>query len=165
MALRRIRLVLPLVAIAGGFVLASGAWAFHLFPMFPGDPGGDCAAKLAPDPGGSPGHVGVSYFSFQDHKSGTNTTTVKAGESVTWKWEVPYCHSVQSKVVAAGAKPFSTEGGAGSAKGPPKGQDTLVKPDGSNNSFTVEFDVPGTYEYYCVHHQSVGMVGKVVVTG
>ena len=163
MAFRRLRLALPFLAIAGGLFVASGAGAFHLFPLVPGDPGGDCAQKLSPDPGGSAGEVGVSYFTFKDAKSGSATTAVKVGESVTWKWEVPYCHSVQSKSGPAGAEPFSTVGGA--TTGPPKGQDSLVRPSGSNNSFTVKFTVPGTYDYYCVHHQSVGMVGKVVVSG
>jgi plastocyanin len=163
MALRRFRLFLPLLAIVAGLALVSTAGAFHLFPLVPNDPFGDCAAKLSGDPGGSAGHVGVNYFTFEDHGSGTNTTTVKAGDSVTWVWEVPYCHSVQTKTVPSGGDPFSTDGGAGSAKGPPAGQDTLVKPSGSSNSFTVTLTVPGTYEYYCVHHQSVGMVGKVVV--
>lgn len=163
MALRRSRFVLPLMAIVCGLALVSTAGAFHLFPLVPGDPTGDCAAKLSSDPGGSAGHVGVSYATFEDHGSGSSTTTVKAGDTVTWVWEVPYCHSVQTKSVPSGAEPFSTDGGAGSAKGPPAGQDTLVKPEGSSNAFTATLTVPGTYDYYCVHHQSVGMVGKVVV--
>ena len=160
---RRFRYLVPLLAIAGALVLVSTAGAFHLFPLVPNDPFGDCAAKLSGDPGGSAGHVGVSYVTFEDHKSGSSTSTVKSGDSVTWVWEVPYCHSVQSKAVAAGAAPFSTDGGTGSAKGPPAGQDTLVKPEGSNNAFTVTLTVPGTYEYICVHHERLGMMGKVIV--
>jgi plastocyanin len=179
MGRRRFRLFLPLGAVIAGALLPSAAEAVHLFPLIPGDPGGDCAQKLAPDLGRSAGEVGVGYFSFDDHPSGIlgadggpvatiafpATTTVKVGESVTWRWEVPYCHSIQSESVPAGAKPFSTDGGAGSATGLAKGEDSLVRLNGANNSFTVTFPVPGTYEYYCVHHKSVGMVGKVIVTG
>jgi plastocyanin len=39
----------------------------------------------------------------------------------------------------------------------------LTKPEGSNNTFTAKFDQPGTYDYSCVHHGSLGMVGQVVV--
>lgn len=41
--------------------VAVPAGAVHLFPLFPGDPGGDCAQKLDPAPGTSAGQVGVSY--------------------------------------------------------------------------------------------------------
>jgi plastocyanin len=123
--------------------------------------------------------VGVGYVSFDDHPGGLlgaeghgpivsivfpATTTVKVGESVTWQWEVPYCHSIQSGRVPAGAAPFGTDGGAGSATGLAKGEDSLVRPNGANDSFTVAFTVPGTYEYFCVHHKSIGMVGEVIVT-
>jgi plastocyanin len=163
MALRRTRLAFPLVVLTLALTAAVPVGAIHLFPLFPGDPGGDCAQKLAPAPGTSAGQVGVSYFTFDDRTSGSSTTTIKVGQSVTWKWTVPYCHSVNSKTGPAGAQGFGTEGG------PPGGfrhdQPQLVRPNGSNDSFTVTFTVPGTYEYYCIHHQSVGMVGKVVVTG
>lgn len=35
-------------------------------------------------------------------------------------------------------------------------------PAGSEASFT--FDEPGTYEYYCIPHENVGMTGTVTVT-
>jgi plastocyanin len=180
MGWRRFRLLLPLWAVVAGAVLPPAAEAVHLFPLVAGDPAGDCAPKLSADQGRPGGEVGVGYFSFDDHPSGflgadgygpvvslafPATTTIKVGESVTWRWEVPYCHSIQSGSVPAGAKPFSTDGGAGSATGLAKGEDSLVRPDGANNSFTVTFTVPGTYEYACVHHKSVGMVGTVTVTG
>jgi plastocyanin len=176
----RFRLLLPFLAVIAGLCPSSAAQAVHLFPLVPGDPAGDCAPKLSPAQGHSAGEVGVGYFSFDDHPSGflgaegygpivslafPATTTIKAGESVTWRWEVPYCHSIQTESVPAGAKPFSTAGGAGSATGLAKGEDTLVRPTGANDSFTVRLTVPGTYEYYCVHHRSAGMVGEVIVTG
>ena len=152
------RSMLPLLAIAvavGALVVPAGA--IHLFPLAPGDPGGDCGSTLQPDPGGSAGHVGVEHFSFMDHSSGDSTTTVKPGDSVTWMWEQPYCHSVtfQSTDVE------STDGGApGGFEGD---EPQLTKPDGSNNTFTTTFKTPGTYDYSCVHHGSMGMVGQVVV--
>ena len=172
----------PAVSVDPGrpVVLPSAAEAIHLFPLVPGDPGGDCAQKLSPSVGRSAGEVGVGYVSFDDHPRGflgadgtgplvsiafPATTTIKVGESVTWRWEVPYCHSIQSEDVPAGAKPFSTNGGAGSATGLAKGEDSLVRPNGPDDSFTVTFTVPGTYDYSCVHHRSIGMVGKVIVTG
>jgi plastocyanin len=34
----------------------------------------------------------------------------------------------------------------------------------SGETFTVRFDTPGSYEYYCEPHQSVGMTGRITVT-
>lgn len=152
------RTTLPFLAMAlavGALVVPAGA--IHLFPLAPGDPFGDCGSTLQPDPGNSAGHVGVGAFSFTDHSASGSTTQVKAGDSVTWVWEVPYCHSVtfQSNEVK------STDGGG------PGGFDgsepQLTKPEGSNKTFTTKFDKPGTYDYVCVHHASVGMTGQVVV--
>ncbi|MDQ3943993.1 MAG: plastocyanin/azurin family copper-binding protein [Actinomycetota bacterium] len=153
------RTTLPVLAIAlavGSLIVPAGA--VHLFPLVPGDPFGDCGSTLQPDPGTSAGHVGVEHFSFMDHSSGSSRTQVKAGDSVTWVWGVPYCHSVtfQSNEVQ------STDGGE------PGGFDgsepQLTKPEGSNNTFTTTFDQPGTYDYVCVHHASMGMTGQVVVS-
>lgn len=33
----------------------------------------------------------------------------------------------------------------------------------SEGGFEFTFDVPGTYDYYCIPHQSMGMVGRIVV--
>ncbi|MGH9038774.1 MAG: plastocyanin/azurin family copper-binding protein [Acidimicrobiia bacterium] len=152
------RTTLPFLATVFALVAWVGpAGAFHLFPLFPGDPFGDCGSALQPDPGGAAGHVGVQAFSFMDHTSGDSTTKVNAGDSVTWVWENPYCHSItfQSTEVQ------STDGGQpGNYDG---SQPQLTKPDGSNDTFTVKFDAPGTYGYSCVHHASVGMTGEVVV--
>ncbi len=152
------RTTLPLVAMAlavGALVVPAGA--IHLFPLVPGDPFGDCGTTLEPDPGDAAGHVGVEHFSFMDHSSGDSTTNVKAGDSVTWIWENPYCHSVTFQ----SAEIKSTEGG------PPGGfsgdEPQLTRPEGSNNTFTATFEKPGTYGYSCVHHASMGMVGEVVV--
>jgi hypothetical protein len=36
---------------------------------------------------------------------------------------------------------------------------------GSGESFSYTFDEPGTYEYFCIPHEDLGMVGTVTVTG
>ena len=156
MAIRRAPLpLLVLSAVVG--LLALPAGAIHLFPLVPGDPTGDCGATLQADPGTSAGHVGVFGFSFKDHHSGTSTSQVKAGDSVTWLWEAAHCHSVT----------FESDQVAGTDGGQPGGFDgsepMLVKPDGAKNTFTATFPAPGTYQYACVHHASLGMVGTVVV--
>ncbi len=138
-------------------MLALPAGAIHLFPLAPGDPGGDCGAALQADPGGSAARVRVMGFQFDDDATQTSTSEVKAGESVTWHWDLPHCHSVTFESDQVGGTDGKEPGGFDGS------EPQLVKPDGGKNTFTATFAVPGTYEYSCVHHGSVGMVGMVVV--
>ena len=151
------------VVVLSSFALQSPAFAPHLFPLVPGDPLGDCAAKMKVAPAKMHAHVTSEGFFFFDDASNSSTTTIKAGQSVTWEF-LRFCHSVTSVSVPKGAKKFSTYGGKGSAKGAVMGQDQLVKPDGDKSTYTVKFKVPGTYSYECIHHAAVGMTGTVVVT-
>ena len=36
---------------------------------------------------------------------------------------------------------------------------------GSGGTFSFTFDEPGTYDYFCIPHEDLGMVGSVTVTG
>jgi plastocyanin len=141
------------LALVPVLVLAPAAGAVHLFPLVEGDPS-DCAAGLAEAPAVSDAHVGVALFSFRDANSGTNVTEVARGQTVTWTWDLPHCHSVTSRE-------FTTYGGPPGTDSPDQPQ--LVKPEGDRNSFSVTFDRPGTYQYGCVHHAEVGMRGTVIV--
>lgn len=150
--------------IVGLYVFAGPtAAAVHLFPNFPGDPAGDCGAKLSEAPEEAAANVFAEGFFFVDESDGDNAVEIQSGESVTWEW-FKYCHSVTSTSVPKGADSFTTVGG------PPTGPESihdevqLVKPEGEKNTFTLTFTVPGTYQYQCVHHASVGMTGEVVVT-
>ena len=40
----------------------------------------------------------------------------------------------------------------------------LIEP-GSGGSFSFTFDEPGTFDYYCIPHESMGMIGSVTVSG
>jgi plastocyanin len=138
-------------------VPAAPASAVHLFPLTPNfDPAGhDCAKNLVAAPPGSAATVSVSGFSFSD-SSGDSETSVVAGESITWRWDLDHCHSVTFDASLGGTK------GAGGFQPP---QPELVRLNGTGqDSFTLRFDKPGTFDYLCVHHASVGMRGRVVVT-
>ena len=151
------RTPLALVALTLGTVgLGVPAGAIHLFPLAPGDPGGDCGAVLEADPDIAAAHVGVAGWSFTDDASRGPVSQVKAGDSVTWRWDLPHCHSV---TFASEDVPSTYRGELGGS------EPQLVKPRGSGNTFTVRFDRPGSYEYFCVHHASVGMTGHVIVLG
>jgi plastocyanin len=36
---------------------------------------------------------------------------------------------------------------------------------GSGGTFSFTFEEPGTYDYFCIPHESLGMIGSVTVTG
>ncbi|MFA9518084.1 plastocyanin/azurin family copper-binding protein [Halopenitus sp. H-Gu1] len=62
---------------------------------------------------------------------------------------------------------FEIEAGAHSATAYPEriptGVDTFDSGTISEGSFEYTFETPGTYDYYCIPHKSVGMVGRIVV--
>lgn len=150
---RSLRALTPLAAVLA-LGLASPASGIHLFPLAEGDPGGSCGTGLSESPSASGAKVLVELVYFKDQGTMSSTTKIKSGESVTWVWSLPHCHSVTGDS-------FGTFGG------PPAGlngkEPQLVRPEGDKNSFTMTFDQPGEYPYACVHHASVGMAGKVVV--
>lgn len=146
---------LALFAAVAAFTAAPPAEAVHLFPLVPGDPAGDCGTGLTQGPGDSAGKVEVYGVFFEDQMTKSATTEIHPGQSVTWIWQFPHCHSV-----TAMGKTFGTYGGKPVSFGK---EPELIKPDGNRNAFTVRFDDPGTYEYACVHHASVGMKGTVIV--
>lgn len=81
--------------------------------------------------------------------------TIKVGQTVEWNNNAATLHTVTAKPEAAinkadvslpaGAQPF----------------DSGFMPPGQSFSYT--FAVPGTYRYFCIPHESLGMVGEVVV--
>jgi plastocyanin len=150
------------VAVTLALGVARPAAAVHLFPLFPGDPTGDCAAKMKA-PKKANAQVTSEGFFFVDESSNSSTSRVRVGQTVQWEF-LQYCHSVTSVSVPKGAKKFTTYGGKGSAKGPAAGQDQLVKPNGGKSMYAVKFTVPGRYLYQCVHHAAVGMTGTVIVS-
>jgi plastocyanin len=69
--------------------------------------------------------------------------TVEPGTTVTW--------------VQSGDNPHTTTSYDGL-------WDSGLLPGGSGQSFSFTFDEPGTYDYFCIPHEDLGMVGTVTVT-
>jgi plastocyanin len=150
---RRAAILAGVLALLYG-VAATPAHAIHFF--------NGCGKTLQAAPSSSAATVTVAGFAFTDGATTTPVTHIKTGESVTWTWGDPFCHSVTEGAIGAqsyGVAPqvpapsFTTHGTS----------NVLVEPDGANNSFTHTFDQPGVYQYYCDHHVEVGMKGVVVV--
>jgi plastocyanin len=82
--------------------------------------------------------------------------TIKKGASVTWKNVGVMVHNVQTDPTGivdaknakspAGAKPFASP---------------MIE---AGKTWSHTFDVVGEYTYVCLPHQTMGMVGKVIVT-
>ncbi|HVN76036.1 MAG TPA: plastocyanin/azurin family copper-binding protein [Thermoanaerobaculaceae bacterium] len=101
--------------------------------------------KMTPAPGSGASPtvtVGGSGNTFVDSQSGTSTTTIQAGQTVTWMW--------------AGGSHSTTSGNCCTASGM---WDSGVR---SSGSFSYAFMTAGTYPYFCTVHGAM-MTGTVKV--
>lgn len=70
--------------------------------------------------------------------------TIEPGTTVTW--------------VQSGNNPHTTTSYDGL-------WDSGMIEGGSGGTFSFTFEEPGTYDYFCIPHESLGMIGSVTVTG
>lgn len=97
------------------------------------------ALILAPGVGAQGQTVTVS---MEDNYFAPANITVEPGTTVTW--------------VQNGDNPHTTTSYDGL-------WDSGMIEGGSGGTFSYTFDEPGTYEYYCIPHEDMGMVGTVTV--
>ena len=83
------------------------------------------------------------------------TITIKSGETVTWKNMSGMVHSA-TDVPRMAAKPQD----AGLPRGAKEFDSGMISP---GKSYSHTFTVPGTYKYFCIPHEELGMVGTIVV--
>jgi plastocyanin len=112
-------------------------------------------------------HVGQGGTHFVDDASGTSTTTIAVGDTVTWVWVGTMQHSVTSGTCGpggggnGGGGAYGTYGGGGGAC-----TDAAVWTSTGFHTagfqFSQTFSKAGTVPYFCAMHQSA-MTGKVVV--
>lgn len=74
---------------------------------------------------------------------------IKAGDTVTWINNADMYHNVKAlkKDIPADAEPFTSKG--------------LAKKD---DRWSHTFSISGKYNYFCVPHRSMGMIGSVTVS-
>jgi plastocyanin len=92
------------------------------------------------------------------------TIEVKVGAEVTWYNASSESHTVTAyeDSLPSGADYFDSGGAGSEAKARDDVQAGLIAP---GDSFSVRFQVPGTYRYFCIPHESSGMKGTIVVKG
>lgn len=84
-----------------------------------------------------------------------DTVRVSVGETVRWKNSADVMHTV----TADPAEAFKDE-----SVRLPEGAATFNSGNLSpSDTFEHTFDVPGTYRYFCIPHEAVGMYGTVIV--
>ncbi|WP_265107890.1 plastocyanin/azurin family copper-binding protein [Halosolutus halophilus] len=90
------------------------------------------------------------------------TTTIESGRTVTWTNTSDVDHTVTAyeDTIPEGAAYFASGGFESERAGRTHLTEGLVAPGGE---YEHTFEESGTYEYYCIPHESSGMVGAVQV--
>jgi len=99
---------------------------------------------------GAGGNIDVADDFFRDTASGSTTTTIHTGETVTWTWTGANPHSATSGPCSAADCTADGLFDSGILRGA--------------HTFTHTFLDPGTFDYFCVVHDPM-MHGSIVVEG
>ena len=91
-----------------------------------------------------------------------DVAVVPAGTTVTFVNESAEAHTVTAyqDEIPADAKYFSSGGFVTEAEARDNLADGII---GQEGTFEVTFGVAGTYEYFCIPHESQGMKARIVV--
>jgi plastocyanin len=117
------------------------------------------AAAAPASSGASSGGAGPTYtVNLTDaNQFQPATLTVPKGATVTWKNTSQTTHTVTDDPSKASNKADAAL---------PSGAQVWDSGNlAAGQSFSHTFDVPGTYKYFCVPHESLGMVATITVTG
>lgn len=114
------------------------------------------AGTVQPAAGGAAAGAATVEMTDQN-KFVPDTITVKKGAAVTWKnTGTMMIHNVDTEAATA-TDPKNAQ--------VPSGAKTFSSPMvESGKTWSYTFDVAGEYRYYCLPHQALGMLGKVIVT-
>lgn len=90
------------------------------------------------------------------------TKTIETGQTVTWTNTSDVDHTVTAygDKIPDGATYFASGGFESERAARTNVTEGLIAP---GNEYEHTFEEPGTYEYYCVPHESSGMVGTVQI--
>jgi plastocyanin len=105
-------------------------------------------------------NVGHGGTYFIDQTSGTSTTTVHVGDTVSWVWEGDLSHGTSSGTcTGGGGGGYGGYGGGGCAASGTFASNVHKAP----YSYSYKFEHEGTFNYFCDVHQDA-MKGRVIVS-
>ena len=118
-----------------------------------------CAPAAKPQPAPAAlSSADVAVVSMTDSlKFEPASITVAKGTSVTWTNTSQTAHTVTDDPAKA-----SNKADAALPAGAQPWDSGNLNP---GQTFSHTFDVPGTYQYFCIPHAMAGMTGTIVVTG
>ncbi|MFP4590063.1 MAG: plastocyanin/azurin family copper-binding protein [Halobacteriales archaeon] len=105
--------------------------------------------------------IGMTSTAFQPE-----TYEATVGDTVVWGNTSSRGHTVTAKegLIPAGADYFASGGYASQSEAVDAWFDDFGGRIDGNETYAVTFEVPGTYEYYCIPHEASGMDGVIVVS-
>lgn len=112
------------------------------------------AIAVAPFVGAAPQATQVRMTQSQTFEP--KTITVKTGDTVVWKNVSDMTHSVTDVSSLAPS--------AADAAAPPNAKEFNYGLIAPGKQYSHTFTVPGTYKYFCMPHEAVGMLGTVIVS-
>jgi plastocyanin len=161
------------------FCVASRADAIHFYR----GPAGGCtpaSGQLTDDPVDGAGklirgpivttiRMGHNYYheapsSPTEGIQPERVTTIKVGQAIRWTWNSAHCHSVQSddgKTFKSGYHYPTTP--PESPQVAPGAFDYPINDETPTLEYVHTFQKAGTFDYFCVHHDAIGMNGQIVV--
>jgi plastocyanin len=96
-----------------------------------------------------------------DQKFTPEEITLQAGDTVTWRNDSGVAHTVTAYSESVPSDLYFSSGEAADEEEARNNvADELMQPE---DVFRFTFDEPGTYEYFCIPHESAGMTGTVIV--
>lgn len=155
------KIVALLVLSAACLTAAAPAGAVHLYR----GPGGGCtpaAGELGESSVEAPAHVEMLHNTYRDGATNAPLTFVAPGKAVRWTWNSEHCHSATAVEFDSGFHYPESEP-ATPLLLPGVFEYPVPEFEAPTLAYTRTFDEPGVYQYSCVHHAAIGMVGFVVV--
>lgn len=159
----RTRAIIVAAVLAAVLGAMPGANAIHFYR-------GDCDGNGTND--GRGGNLGANvvpaatvmllHNTFNDAATLLPVTRIQRGQAIKWTWNSAHCHSVQATDVWNSGFYYPTQA-PDSPQVVPGFFEYPVPTMAPTLSFTRVFPTAGTFPYFCIHHQVIGMNGVVVV--
>lgn len=110
-----------------------------------------CAAPVGPEAT----HLGATVTMTDDFRFEPAAVTIRAGEAVEWRNASHFIHTATDDPKVAGQP-----GDAALPTGAEAFNSGEIHP---STSYRRVLMVPGSYRYFCIPHEGVGMLGRITV--